>query len=148
MSWPSGLFNGRFILSIRTTSSRLMATSSGASTSLARLPEMSRTLMRSMPMAFSSVGFQVADYDQNDVQSEQERIPNRRDPNRGGVVQPPVEATDAQGRAVDRRKKQAKGKKHTQQLAARLGIEKGGQRAAGEQSQTDGAIRRQRVSEP
>src|SRR6185295_2256688 len=51
MIWPSGLLSGSDIFSTRRAMMRLTATSSGASTSRARLPETSRTRMRVEGMA-------------------------------------------------------------------------------------------------
>src|SRR6185503_11045510 len=50
MIWPSGLCSGRFIFSTRSTRIRLTATSSGASTSLERLPDTSRIFTRNAPI--------------------------------------------------------------------------------------------------
>src|SRR5262249_43840676 len=108
MSWPSGLFSGRFMRSMSTTSRRLTATSSGASTSLARLPEMSRILRRSIPMvnlmkAFSvgivsARSFQKVKKDTGDVDQQQQGVPDGHDPDGRRISQARVETTETQAR--------------------------------------------------
>src|ERR1043166_237507 len=81
MICPSGLLSGRFMRSMSSASNRFTGTSSGASTSLTRLPDTSRTLMRVVGIrtSFASVREQTDD-GQREHTNHQHEIPNQREP--------------------------------------------------------------------
>src|SRR5258708_8591030 len=104
MIWPSGLLSGSDIFSTRSAMIRLTATSSGASTSRARLPETSRTRTRVEGMcSLLSDQARVRGNDEQQRDSDENAIPPRRGFHKAGVLELLIESADTEARTDQQR---------------------------------------------